>query len=220
MNCYVDIETLPTGERIDPQTLQPPGNLKKAETIQAWYENDAPAIAEELFRKRALNSMEGRLLCVGFALESDAPMVIRTDEDEEAGLRAFQETLRASISEGDRISWVGHNALGFDMLWIWRRAVKYGLAWLVRRINLDRYKGNVEDTMLMWGGANAFQERARLEEIARFLGCGCKTSGIDGSKVYDFYQEGRIDEILTYCKQDVALTRAVYRRILGVRDAA
>lgn len=209
--CYVDIETIPVGDAIDHRTLTPPGTMKKTETIDAWHTNEAPKIAEEMFRKRALDSMAGQILCISWAVNDEEPKCVAlANLDEGALLQEFEK----AISSLKSVVWVGHNALSFDMLWLWRRAIKYDLPWLIQGIKLDRYRGNVQDTMLMWGGADPHQNRCKLADIAAFLGIeGGKLDGIDGSQVYDLWMAGEIDKIAAYCRQDVALVRQVYRRL-------
>ena len=36
---------------------------------------------------------------------------------------------------------------------------------------------------------------------------------LDGSKVYDYYQDGRLEEVYRYCMEDVRTTRAIYRKM-------
>lgn len=209
--CYVDIETIPVGDAIDPRTLTPPGNMKKAETIEAWFATEAPKVADEVFRKRSLDSMAGQIFCISWAIDDEDPKCVSLANFDEGGL--VQELERA-MSSLKSVVWVGHNALSFDMLWLWRRALKYDLPWLAQEIKLDRYRGNVRDTMLMWGGADPHQNRCKLADIAAFLGIeDGKMEGVDGSQVYDLYLAGELDKIAAYCCQDVALVRQVYRRL-------
>jgi 3'-5' exonuclease len=212
---YIDIETIPAGDPIAPCTLTPPGNMKKIDTIETWYREEAPQIAEEQYRKRALDSMQGQILVIAFAVNNDEPIAIHSLIDEgfnwEGSILQDLENFGKNYIEFP-IVWIGHNAVGFDMLWLWRRAIKYDLPWLSQNIKLDRYKGNVHDTMIMWGGGN-FNNFSKLDDIAKFLGIAGKTEGVDGSKVYDLYLEGKIDEITEYCCNDVRMVRDVYQQI-------
>ena len=218
---FIDIETIPAGDPIDHRTLTPPGSLKKPESIAAWYADTAPQIAADLFRKRALDSMTGEILCLGFTVDDEEPRVeirqqISSDnglvlEPEEAVLLRMEAALRTALKNSPMI-WVGHNALTFDCRWIWRRAIKYDRPWLAQAIQLDRYRGNVRDTMLLWGGGDS-RDYCKLDSIAAFLGLGGKMEGVDGSQIWDLVQMGQFDTIAAYCRQDVALTREVYRRL-------
>lgn len=215
---YIDIETIPVGDPIDPRTLTPPGNIKKVDTIETWYRDEAPRLANEQFRKRSLDSMAGAVLVVSWAIDNQEPQFIIAEETDDISDATPEEFLMANLefsfqnSISGPVIWVGHNAVGFDMLWLWRRAIKYDLPWLATNIKIDRYKGNVHDTMLIWGGGG-FNNFSKLDDIAKFLGIEGKTEGVDGSKVYDLYLEGKIDEIAKYCSNDVRMVRDVYQQI-------
>ena len=59
---------------------------------------------------------------------------------------------------------------------------------------------------------------APLDEIAQLLGLPGKL-GMDGSKVWDAFQEGRIGEIRNYCETDVVNTYLVFLRFQAMRGA-
>ena len=213
MNIYIDIETIPSGDKIDPATLDQPKAMKKEETIAKWREEEAPKVAEELYRKRALKSMEGEIICICWAID-DGEVKSRlslTGDSPGAYLLSVSHELKESIPQYELITWVGHNILTFDMPWIWRRAVKYDLHWLRNNIRLD-YRGNIEDTLLLWRGADR-QDYTSLDDLARWLGVGEPIG--HGSEVYDLYLNGEYDKIIEHCKQDVNLTRKIYKKIKG-----
>src|SRR6266581_124361 len=58
----------------------------------------------------------------------------------------------------------------------------------------------------------------QLDELARLLGFPGKI-GMDGSKVWEAYQSGRIDDIRSYCETDVANTYLVFLRFQLLRGA-
>jgi predicted PolB exonuclease-like 3'-5' exonuclease len=63
---------------------------------------------------------------------------------------------------------------------------------------------------------------APLDDLARLLGFPGKL-GMDGSKVWDAYQDGKIDSIRNYCETDAANTYLVFLRfqlLRGVFDEA
>jgi hypothetical protein len=214
VEIYLDLETLPGPTRPDPSEISAPANYKDPDKIRAYQE----AQVEEAYRKQALDSMRGQILCIGYAFDggpADCLTVGIEAQDEQDALEAFDAEIAKSLVCHDTITWIGHNALNFDMLWIWRKAYKYRLYSLLKHIRMDRYRSNIQDTMLMWAGADTYNGKCRLNDIAKFLGCECKTEGMDGSQVYDYWQAGRLDEISAYCKQDVEVTRQVYRILSG-----
>lgn len=210
MKIYCDIETIPSETRPDPSEIQAPANYRDPAKIQAYQLEKV----EEAFRKQAFDSMVGRLAVVGWAIEDEDPrsITLGVDVEDEAGLLAMFENEVLECRGGEAITWVGHNFQSFDGVWLRRKGIKHGLGHLPSLINLDRYRGNVEDTMLIWSPHDP-RDRVGLDKLARFLGQGAKTEGIDGSKVWDFWQEGRLDEVAAYCRADVALTRSIFKNL-------
>ena len=74
--------------------------------------------------------------------------------------------------------------------------------------------------MKAWAGlatASAWTGCARPSAIPT-KGSELDGEEIDGSKVWDFVQAGRIDEVAEYCEADVERVRQVHRRLTFVRD--
>jgi hypothetical protein len=202
---FLDIETIPAGDPIDPMTLKPPAQMKKADTIAEWYKNEAPALAEEAWKKGSLDSMRGEILCIGWICDEEGWVI--NGSNEEATLQQFQTILEGIKGE---YKFVGWNINSFDIPWIWRKAIKYNLP-LRKVFNRDRYRGNSVDLMLTW--ASDFKDFRKMSDVAEFLGIEDRSNGIEGSQVYDLYKEGRIEEIKTYCMGDVETVRDIYKRI-------
>ena len=115
------------------------------------------------------------------------------------------------------VSW---NGGGFDLPVLHYRALKHGITasryWETGNDDRDfkwnnylsRYHSRHTDLMDVLAG---FQPRANapLDEIAVMLGYPGKM-GMSGSKVWDQYQAGNIEEIRNYCETDVLNTYLVY----------
>ena len=63
------------------------------------------------------------------------------------------------------------------------------------------------DVMAMYNA----RANAPLDEIAKLCGYPGKL-GMDGSKVWDAYKSGKLNEIRNYCETDVANTHLVFLR--------
>uniref|UniRef100_A0A6M3IU37 Putative DNA polymerase n=1 Tax=viral metagenome TaxID=1070528 RepID=A0A6M3IU37_9ZZZZ len=209
MNIFLDIETIPFGDLVDPMTMTPPGNISKPETIAAWYKDKAIDIAAEKYRARALDSMQGNILCIGYAIGDEPSEIITTEylDSERDALSVFRDVVNGI----EPITFIGWNIVAFDIPFIWRKAIKYGLIGLRNAFNRDRYKGNHLDLMLAWGAD--WKDFRKLDDVAQFLGLPGKLGGLTGATIYDAYLEGRMDEITAYCKNDVETVRAIYRKI-------
>jgi len=212
-NIYIDIETIPGPimPTIEELMESAPASYKKPESIRAWAEENQM----EVYRKQALNSMQGEILAVGYAYnDGEARCIIRREGETEKHLLEFvQDDLAkvASMQRGITPTWVGHNVKGFDLPWIWRKCIKYGLYDLARVIPRQRYAKDIEDTMEMW--ATDYKDHVSLSKIAAFLGLNGKVNDMDGSKVYDAWKAGEYDRIAEYCAGDVALTREVHTKM-------
>lgn len=64
--------------------------------------------------------------------------------------------------------------------------------------------------MIAWAG---YKDRISQDALCQALGIEGKPDGIDGSKVWDFFKEGRIEEIKAYNIDDVLKVRKIYNRI-------
>lgn len=122
------------------------------------------------------------------------------------------------------VSW---NGGGFDLPVLHYRALLHG-------ISAPRYweTGGSDQTFRFNNYLNRFHERhtdlmdvlsgyqgraaAPLDEIAVMLGLPGKL-GMDGGQVWDYYRDGRIDEIRAYCETDVLNTYLVYLRFELIR---
>jgi hypothetical protein len=206
MNVFIDIETIPAGDPIDPRSLTPPSVMSKADTIEKWFVEKAPEIAIEKFKARALDSMQGEILCIGYAIDNDDPEVITGNEKWQL------EILHSLISVAqDSHTFIGWNIKSFDIPWLWRKAIQHNLPNVRNLFNRDRYRGNAIDLMEVW--ASDFKNYNKMQDVAKYLGLPGKTDGIDGSMIYGLYLDGKMNEIIEYCKNDVSTAREIWRRI-------
>nr|WP_295884166.1 hypothetical protein [uncultured Devosia sp.] len=108
---------------------------------------------------------------------------------------------------------VAHHA-AFDVRYVWQRAIILGVtppAWWpidARPWDTDR----VYDTMTAWAGNGG---RIGLDRLCKALGLPGKT-GVDGSMVWDLVRDGRIEEVVDYCDDDVRRLRSAHRRMIGL----
>ncbi len=124
------------------------------------------------------------------------------------------------------VSW---NGSGFDLPVLNYRALIHGVRaarfWDTGEDDRDfkwnnyisRYHSrhlDLMDVLAMYQGRG----NAPLDQIAQLLGLPGKL-GMDGSKVWDAYQAGRIEAIRHYCETDVANTYLVYQRFQLIRGA-
>ena len=122
------------------------------------------------------------------------------------------------------VSWNGKR---FDLPVLHYRCLLYGVVspsyWEVGdnksnfRYNnyFNRYHWRHLDLMDVLAGYDSYAA-APLDKIAKLIGAPGK-SGIDGSQVWDFYRQGKLEEIVNYCEADVVNTYLVYLRFQLIR---
>ena len=234
MQMFIDVETVPSQH---PEalaavraTLKPPGTLKKAESIAAWWANDADQAAEEAHRKQSLDGgTQGEIISIAVVNEDGGQWVrCRAVGESEAELLAlfFSQVEAWTQAEAERMTlghpdaWpvdahfpVAHNA-AFDLGYLWRRAI-------INRVPVPRWLPDPSAragkdygcTMLAWAG---FGGRVSLDSLCRALGVTSpKDDGIDGSKVYDAWKAGETERIAAYNLKDAQATAECWQRIAG-----
>ncbi|NOX09437.1 MAG: 3'-5' exonuclease [Gammaproteobacteria bacterium] len=191
-------------------------------------------VAEIMFHKRReetggsdfLRHHLQRIVAISAVLRSDDGVKVWSlgdaDSSEKELLERFFKGLDRYVPT--LVSW---NGSGFDLPVIHYRALLHGVScpryWDQGENDRDfkwnnylsRYHARHTDLMEVLAG---YQPRAnvRLDEIASMLGFPGKM-GMSGAKVWDYYQDGMIDEIRDYCETDVLNTYLVYLRFEMIR---
>jgi predicted PolB exonuclease-like 3'-5' exonuclease len=214
MNVYIDIETIPS-QSVGPDEFKDlvkvPGNYKKPEVIEQYKVDNA----ETEWRKTALDGTMGEIVCIGYAIGNDAPKTVSrsADESERALLESFWEQFGKEFNEASVTQpvWVGHNITGFDLRYIWQRCVVNDVVpYEDLRVNAKPWSEFVVDTLYEWKGTDV--KGGSLDKVCKALGIEGK-GDIDGSKVWDYVKEGRIEEVADYCADDVEKCRKIYKRM-------
>lgn len=197
---YLDIETLPAAE----------GSYENLKKIFQKKEAKGKNIDfEQFLLGTGFDGSFGRILCIGYAID-DAPadVLCADDNSEKSMLEKFWDI----AAEADLF--IGHNIMDFDLRFIYQRSVINDVAPdMDLKYFFVRYKSEpVYDTMKEWTKWS-MGPSIGLEHLALALGIPSPKDGIDGSQVWEFYQKGRVNEILEYCKKDVETTRLVYKKM-------
>lgn len=226
MEVFIDIETIPTEDQAViaeiTATIKPSGAMKKAETIAAWEANDKPAAIAEAVAKTAFDGIYGKIICIGCADSDDDPVAFTGEEPDI--LTAFFKWARSAARltytsgesrEGQSLIFIGHNLVGFDLRFLWKRSVINKIKMpggLLKACRAKPWDGIVADTMTMWDADR--DKRISLDKLCKALGVQSPKNGMDGSKVYEAYKAGEIERIAEYCCGDVVATREVYHRLM------
>jgi len=196
---------------------------------QQRYLEDIAAEEERVYQLGSLSATSGRIISIavhvgpipGFEIEglsgnqSEHAFGIDAEgkeQDEALALRDFLALMSDFDSDCDEI--VGHNIVGFDLPFIFQRCLIKGIA-ARPFVNLGEYNvRGVYDTMRAWCLGDR-RSRVSLDDIAWALGIeSSKTGEVEGSKVFELYQAGKLREIREYNLNDVRVTRKVYERLI------
>lgn len=222
MIVVFDIETIPT-QREDvriqlAKNIKPPKTIKKAETLEKWEKEEKPqAIFDEIDRT-GLNGAFGEIISIAVAIDDKEPVVFfeenwQSPTRESDILTKFFNYIGAHFNKGTDIPpvFVGHNLVNFDLRFVYQRAVINGVKpFAFFPIHAKAWDKCVFDTMTEFAGYN---NRISMNDLCLALGIDGKGDDIDGSKVWDFVQQGKIAEVAEYNKADVVRTRAIYNRM-------
>jgi len=227
----MDIETLTLPdfrERVGPQLerLQKLGNMRLEQ--QQRYLEDIAIEEERCYQLGSLSATSGRILSIavhegpvaGLDFGVEQPQSERVfginpegeEEDEKKALQRFLEYFKNFDPDTDEL--VGHNILGFDLPFIFQRCLVNCIS-AKPLVDLSEYRvRGIFDTMHHWWlGA---KRNVSLDDVAWALGIeSSKTAEVEGSKVYDLYQAGKLSAIREYNLNDVRVTRKVYERMVG-----
>lgn len=228
----LDIETLTLPdfrERVGPQLERQMrlGNMRVEQ--QQRYLEDIAAEEERCYALGALSATTGRVLSIAVhvgpipglefpGLEpgtSEHAFGIDTDGFEQPEKRAlldFLALMKDFDCDCDEV--VGHNVIGFDLPFIFQRCLVHAIQ-ARPFVNLAEYNvRGVFDTMHRWWlGA---KRHVSLDDVAWALGIeSSKTAEVEGSKVFDLYQAGKLDQIREYNLNDVRVTRKIYERMVA-----
>jgi DNA polymerase elongation subunit (family B) len=196
---YIDIETIPAGDQPIIDILEAPETHNKVKLSEQDKINWCSAKADEEYRKRSLNSMQGQIFCIGVAYNDSEPIIF-------SSLNPFNilDRFIEQINELDYPELIGHN-ISFDLAFIYHSCLKQGLEFPA--IYLQPKCNLIKDTMKLW---NPFDWKSyyKLTDIATFLGIEFDDKAT-GKEVYDLYLQGKYQEIYNHCISDVELTRQV-----------
>ena len=194
---------------------------------QQRYLEDIAAEEERVYQLGSLSATSGRILSIavhvgavpGFSLDGVSGNAAEhafgidaqgNEEDEAEALQKFLKLMSDFDPECDLL--VGHNIVNFDLPFIFQRCLANNIA-VKPFVDLSEFNvRGVYDTMRAWwlGGRN----RVALDDVAWALGIeSSKTSEVEGSRVFELYQAGKLAEIREYNLNDVRVTRKVYERM-------
>lgn len=220
MYLVIDIETIATSRKdvIDyiGSKVTHPGNISKAETIAKWNEESRPDAIAEAVAKTGLDGAFGKVVCIGYQTpEMSEPGAI-WGLDESFVLYGLNQAIVELVEQKNAIITpvVGHNVAGFDLRFLMQRFIVNGIkphSFIKRAAEAKPWESEkVFDTMVQFAGVG---NRISLDKLCLALSIPSPKGDMDGSMVSQAVADGRILEVVEYCKRDVVATNAVYRKM-------
>ena len=217
---YIDIETIPgqatwIGEYIS-RNVKPPGNIKLEASKEKWWKEKGDAAIEQAMHKCGLDATMGEVICICWAVD-DGDVKAMAQPFEHDTLKFFWTEMLVELDRkyggGNHApTFCGHN-VSFDLGFIWRRCVINGLNPAIKIPYAEPpWSDKIIDTCDMWKGQDKATSGS-LDMVCRAMGIGGK-EGMNGSDVWQYWKDGRIEEIAEYCKLDVIKCRLIHQRMM------
>lgn len=195
----------------------------KDDAIAMWTkrfaEEKAPEVAEAEWRKTSFSGAKGELVSIAWACEDDEVVSVQRHAsflDGELILSSEKEMLESFYAQvkkglkGRKPLFVGQFIGGFDLPFIFHRSVILGVQPPFEIDFNGRHGKAFYDTQIAWAG---FKGRMSQDNLCSALGIEGKPGDIDGSKVWDFVKEGKVDRVAEYNRDDVQKNREIYKRL-------
>jgi 3'-5' exonuclease len=196
---YFDIETIPSADEYKDVHLE---ILKK---------KNGTKTDEEIHVNTSFDGTFGRICCIGVIKEDSNGKIVQKEvfsgKEKDILINFWQS------AQGVH-RFIGHNIWGFDLPFIFQRSIINGVRPRTD-ISFARYRNiPIYDTMLEWTLWNLDHSKMqKLDTLAKVFGLPTSKDEMDGSMVWDYYKQGKIEEICKYCMKDVELTRNVYKKM-------
>lgn len=227
---YLDIETIPAQ---NPEVItelsalvQPPGSIKKPETVAAWHNGEPPyegvkaGLLAKLHHETGFDGRLGHVCNIAFAVGESQIVGLSLGPDaspssERDLLEEFFDGMDALAHDKDRMRTplvVGFNIRAFDLRFLLHRCAVLDVrpTLPLSRLLNGKHGYDYYDLMLEWAGFRGFVSQ---DKVARALGLGGK-GDMDGSQVYQAWLDGHHDAINEYNMDDVRQARAIYHRLV------
>jgi predicted PolB exonuclease-like 3'-5' exonuclease len=157
------------------------------------------------------------IVCIGalVAYPTDRGYEIQAMGASHIGVQTEPELIEAFVRAIERLNptLVTFNGGSFDLPVLRYRAMMHGIPapGMDERAYFHRYRDHHVD---LCDVLSSFSNggKARLDELSRVMGLDGKPDGIDGSRVEEYFNAGRIQEIADYCQSDVVNTYRLWLR--------
>lgn len=198
VKLFFDIETIPCeeGKKTDLEEVVRK-KFKMTKEDDDWH------------HKTGLEGTFGRICCIAYIKEENGQLSQDVLSGDEKDLLTKFWQIASNVHQ-----FIGHNIWNFDLPFIYQRSI---ILQVKPRDNISfaRYRNiPIYDTMCEWSLWDLSDpKKHKLDTLAKVMGLPTSKDLMDGSEVWQYFQDGRIKEICEYCMKDVTLVRQVYQRM-------
>lgn len=221
---FIDIETIPeqpeekAKARIA-ESIKPPSAMKVVKTISDWengigkYAGAKESAVEAAYLKTSFDGFRGSIISAAMIIDDNIFTLSRSQFPEERDLLAaivlrIQHDTERKDSLSSQPYFIGHN-IKFDLKFLWRRCVALDIN---PEFKLPFKGRHGKDYFCTMEECTEYKELLSQNNLCDILGFEKKPGGMDGSKVWQAYQDGKIDEIESYNRYDVQTVQDIYHR--------
>jgi predicted PolB exonuclease-like 3'-5' exonuclease len=157
------------------------------------------------------------IVCIGALVASKTPSgyEVQLVGAPHVGQRTEKELIVSFVNKIGQLSpqMVTFNGCGFDLPVLRYRAMIHGI-FAPGMHNRAYYHRRTDDNVDLCDVLSSFSYggKVKLDELSRIMGLPGKPGGMDGSQVEAYFNEGRIQDIASYCKSDVVNTYRLWLR--------
>lgn len=212
---YFDLETIPAQDPAVRAELAAavtaPAQYKKPESIAEWLAENREKEADAAWLKTSFDGGVGQIVCIGWADADDKPHSYFVRDLTPASERTIIEDFFCAMLDAGPRTLVGHNIIGFDLPFLWKRCMVHGIKppTLFPR-NPKPWAETVVDTMLLWDAGQ--RAGGSMDRLCRLLGIPGK-GDFGGAEVWPAIQRGEFAKVAEYCRGDIERTRAMFKRM-------
>jgi len=225
-NClYLDVETASIEKDLETLREKNPRLAGLWSKRAKFYRNgnsEYVTMADDgIFKEKAALEPEfSRIVCVSFgSFDTNSPEGMRfisfAGNDEVEILQKTNKILNNAAVQGLKLC--GHNIKGFDIPCIGKRMIYNGIQPddMLKVWGKKPWEIPYLDTAEVFGFGSWSQQRSLgLDLLTCSLGLESPKANIDGSMVSEYYWDGRISEISTYCEADVKAVMLAMKKLL------
>jgi len=208
-----DTETLPTEDtevikRIA-ATIKPPGNIKKADSIKTWMDENYDTALKDAVAKTALDGAYGRIACIAWKHDDKEVKETFKYDSEQQAIKDFYNSVEFSHD----YKFSGHNIVNFDLPFLMHRSMILGIkppASIMKAMLAKPWDDCIKDTMIMWTGSP--NKYMKLDTLLWLFGIDHGHPDFDGSMVAETW-ETYPQKVIDYCAGDVQATYELYQKM-------